>query len=187
MQGQPTPVLTAPLLVTFTGKKLDLFDPQAHLVDIRDIAHALANICRWGGHTAEFYSVAEHSILVSHVCSDPRWGLLHDATEAYLGDIVRPLKRFLPMYAQLEEAWTRSIATALGLPLSLPEDLKACDDTIALMEADQIMAPGAVRSQLGGQEDRMPPFILHAHKIRCFSPMSAEALFLARWEDIRHG
>lgn len=87
---------------TYTGKKFYLFSPKDDF-DIRDIAHALANQCRFNGHTSVFYSVAQHCVLIGryldHVGYDARYvmaGLLHDAGEAYLGDIVTPLKRLLP-------------------------------------------------------------------------------------------
>src|SRR4051812_6540197 len=80
---------------TISGKAFFPLDPRPADVDIQDIAHALAFQCRFGGHVKEFYSVAEHSVRVSLICAheDAKWGLLHDATEAYLSDIVRPVKR----------------------------------------------------------------------------------------------
>ena len=72
-------------LQTYTGKKFYPFDPREEEVDILDIAHALSQLCRFGGHTKEFYSVAEHCVLVSMCCPSEvkLLGLLHDAAEAY--------------------------------------------------------------------------------------------------------
>lgn len=80
--------------MTRTGKKFRPFNPRIEDIDIEDIAHALSNICRFNGHVNQFYSVAEHSILVSVLCPDELKlkGLLHDAAEAYLGDVPSPLK-----------------------------------------------------------------------------------------------
>jgi hypothetical protein len=172
----------APLLVTSTGRQIDLMDPQVRHVDIRDIAHGLSHICRWGGHTEAFYSVAEHSLLVSRICSDPLWGLLHDATEAYLGDIVRPLKARMPHYRALEGAWQRVIMEALGVPLVEPSDLDSCDLAVALLEAEELMPEGAVGSQLNGLVRRPLP---HQIRTRCHTPAYARALFLERWEEVR--
>ncbi|QDP54860.1 MAG: hypothetical protein Unbinned3891contig1000_58 [Prokaryotic dsDNA virus sp.] len=89
-------------ITTHTGKQFDLQDPNPALVDIEDIAWALSNLCRFVGHTPTFYSVAEHSALVASVLlektRDPVWamaGLLHDAHEAYMGDIPQPLKNLI--------------------------------------------------------------------------------------------
>lgn len=100
MPNEPTSIKT------FTGKRFDVTNPDPDQIDIKDIAHALSNQCRYGGHSRKFYSVAEHSIYVAMMCS---WntklcGLLHDASEAYLVDIPRPIKHslFLTGYRELE-------------------------------------------------------------------------------------
>lgn len=75
-------------------KLVNPFDLRIEEIDINDIAHHLSMICRWGGGTPGFYSVAEHSVRVAAKLPDKLklWGLLHDAAEAYLGDHVRPMK-----------------------------------------------------------------------------------------------
>lgn len=91
-------------MTTISGKKIVYDDLQPEMFDITDIAHALSNICRFGGHINKFYSVAQHSVMVSNMV--PKHlalaALLHDASEAYLSDIVRPAKRMLPQYKELE-------------------------------------------------------------------------------------
>lgn len=97
---------------TFTGKNFNIFDPQEGSVCIEDIAHALSMRCRFNGHCKRFYSVAEHSILMSRAYKiathsaimrevtecNRRGLLLHDITEAYLPDVVRPIKRHLQIW-----------------------------------------------------------------------------------------
>ena len=85
-----------PWIETYTGRKFFPLNPRARDLCIEDIAHALAMTCRYNGHCSEFYSVAQHSCIVSDLCEE-RWkmaGLMHDAAEAYLGDVVSPVKPF---------------------------------------------------------------------------------------------
>lgn len=85
----------SPWIQTYNGRQVHPFDPDPAQIDIHDIAHALANLCRFTGHTQQFYSVAQHSVLVAQQCPAEfaAWGLMHDAAEAYLNDIARPLKQ----------------------------------------------------------------------------------------------
>jgi hypothetical protein len=88
---------------TFTGKQFWPLDPRPDEVYIEDIAHALGNICRFNGHCLRFYSVAEHCFHVSHkvVPGLALMGLLHDAAEAYVCDVVRPVKPYLKEYKKI--------------------------------------------------------------------------------------
>lgn len=79
---------------TYTGKKFSYQNCEPRDVCIRDIARALSHICRFTGHTKQFYSVAQHSVYVSERCKNPFYGLMHDAVEAYIGDMNSPLKSF---------------------------------------------------------------------------------------------
>ena len=94
------------VIETFTGALFDPFNPDSELIRIEDIAHALSNLCRFAGHSTQFYSVAQHSIncykLVprEHALS----ALLHDATEAYMVDMPTPIKNRLPKYMEKEDA-----------------------------------------------------------------------------------
>lgn len=102
------------------------FDPSVgkiSQIDIDDIAHALSHICRYSGHCKEFYSVAEHSVLVSRIIrelwpedTNSIWaGLLHDATEAYVGDVTTPLKVLLPGFMKLEDNIAEDIAQRFNI------------------------------------------------------------------------
>lgn len=82
---------------TISGREISLLDPRPEQILIEDIAHSLSKLCRFNGHIDRFYSVADHSVFVSHICP-PEYalvGLLHDATEAYLGDMISPVKKLL--------------------------------------------------------------------------------------------
>lgn len=97
-------------ILTRSGRKFDLARPTADMVDPADIAHSLSMQCRFNGHTSRYYSVAQHSYLVADLvpAEDQLAGLLHDATEAYVGDLVRPLKEGMRTHAlQAALCWLR--------------------------------------------------------------------------------
>jgi hypothetical protein len=128
-------------IATVSGKCYYPTSPDPGELDIGDIAHALSNLCRYTGHTRRFYSVAEHSVLVSHIVPPELAyvGLMHDATEAYLGDIARPVKYLLPQYAELEEKNWRVIAQRFGLPLEIPEAVHKADSGICNAEMAELI------------------------------------------------
>ncbi len=130
---------------TYLGNQIDLLNPKPSQVDIKDIARGLAMTVRFGGHLEEFYSVAQHSIATANLLEslgDSRevqmYGLLHDAPEAYLGDVVRPLKRMLPSYKKLEKKMMKAVLKGLGLKLNLTEEqlmhVTAADDSMVVWE-----------------------------------------------------
>lgn len=125
-----------------SGYLFDLAEPEASVrhLGIVDVAHSLAHICRFNGHTREFYSVAQHSVLVSRLCP-ARYameGLLHDATEALLGDVASPLKAMLPDYKALEARVERAVLTRFGL-VHIPEDVKTADRLALVREQASLM------------------------------------------------
>lgn len=106
-------------ILTATGQRFDYTDPEGHVYSIQDIAHALSHQCRFLGHTSRFYSVSEHSRLVSALCQRAGHGvqselvaLLHDVAEAYIGDVPTPLKQMFPLYKNIED---KVLATAKSL------------------------------------------------------------------------
>ena len=112
--------------------------PHPDQIDIDDIAHSLSQQCRFLGHTDAFYSVSQHSVLVSQIvpAEDALCGLLHDAAEAYLCDLPAPIKRAPEMwfYRTAESLLTRAIAARFGLPPEMPESVKRADRIILATE-----------------------------------------------------
>jgi hypothetical protein len=167
-------------LMTASGLDFYPLAPDPADVRIEDIAHALSNICRYGGHVREFYSVAQHSVLVSRAMPPHLrlWGLLHDAAEAYVGDIPRPLKRHLAGYEAIEAGVMAAIVTALGLsPATMPPEVKLADNRIIADEARALMPE---RAQDWGEAG----FELGIHIIAWSPPIAREA-FMARYRTIR--
>lgn len=130
-----------PVIVTFTGKLFNCFAPTNHDICIEDIAHALSNQCRFGGHLPKFFSVAQHSILVSTIVAPEHRlaALLHDASEAYLIDVPRPVKLHLSNYKDIEDAIMLEIARKFGFKWPLHEEVKKADEIMLQREWDEIM------------------------------------------------
>jgi hypothetical protein len=135
-----------PYIETATGKKFHFLNPRSDEIDILDIAHSLSNQCRFTGHTIEFYSVAENSLLVSHLAGGDNktrlCGLLHDACEAYLTDVATPVKAFLSNYRALESVMWKAVAKKFGVPEQLPQVVKDADRLALLIEAKQLIPSG---------------------------------------------
>src|SRR5262249_32784791 len=136
---------------TFTGRQFWPLDPRAEELDIEDIAVALSRDCRYAGHCKRFFSVAEHCVLMTRVARgngynkrDQRTALLHDASEAYLRDIPRPLKRGLRGYREIESRLMEVIAARYEIDWPIPPHIKALDESICLDEREQNMAPPPV-------------------------------------------
>ena len=128
---------------TYSGKQLWLNAPMASDVHPVDVAHALSMLCRYGGHSASFYSVAEHCVLMSRAVpeEDALWALLHDATEAYLGDVVTPLKRMLHSYQRIEDDFMDVVMARFGLTGDMPDSVRDADARIVLDERAALMLP----------------------------------------------
>lgn len=131
---------------TFSGGQvwpLDLRPGEIHIVDI---AHSLSMQCRFNGHTSEFYSVAEHCCHVHDLLPAPlkRAGLLHDASEAYLCDLPRPLKKspgFGTLYQAVERELEATIAARFGFDFPYASAVHDADARLLATEAAQLMSP----------------------------------------------
>lgn len=133
--------ISGPVIQTHSGIYFDLLNPSPEDVRIEDIAHALSNLCRFGGHTRTFYSVAQHSCLVAALVPDPLklHALLHDAAEAYCGDMVSPLKMCIPGFSTIEKRIQAAICERFNLPLELPSEIKRADLVALATERRDLM------------------------------------------------
>jgi hypothetical protein len=127
---------------TFTGRAFWPLDPRPDEVEIADIAHALAHQCRYAGHCRRFYWVAEHSVLLARAVAPEHrlWALLHDAAEAYLVDLPRPVKRQVIGYATAEAAVMLAICARFNLPAEMPLEVHEADGRMLHDESAQNMA-----------------------------------------------
>jgi len=128
-------------ILTYTGRRFDLLEPTAAMVSPQDLAHALARLCRFNGHCVTHYSVAQHSCFVADLvpAGDQLAALLHDATEAYVGDMVRPLKDLLPEYREIEHRIWLAICERFLLDPILPASVKRADLVALATERRDLM------------------------------------------------
>ena len=126
---------------TYSGKKFWPLDPRADEIDIEDIAHALSMLCRYGGHSHKFYSVAEHCCHIHDALPDEfkAWGLLNDDSEDYTVDVPRPIKPHLPGYKEIERRVMQAVCESFGLDDGEPWIVKEYDRRILGDEQRQIM------------------------------------------------
>lgn len=131
---------------TSTGKYIDFTNINPDDICIEDIAHALSMQCRFGGHLPKFYSVAQHSVLCSHLVSEQYQleALMHDASEAYMLDIPKPLKNLLPDYEALEEQMMEVISKKFGTAHPLSKDVKVVDALMLRVEFKSVMLRGNI-------------------------------------------
>ena len=169
-----------PTIMLHSGAWFDFCAPGESAFTIEDIAHGLANICRYSGQCSNFYSVAEHSLLVSEVAKGFEFeALLHDAAEAFLGDITRPLKQMLPEYKRIENEVENAILERFGVPVPLPTEVKEADLRVLAAEQRQIMPKGTDGWVRGRKV--VPADVV----VRHFPPGEAKRIFLARFEALR--
>lgn len=177
---------------TSQGNKFFPSEPHKTTFDIKDIAHALSNLCRFGGHTKRFYSVAQHSLLVADIVKSwggspdaELWALMHDSTEAYMIDLPTPIKATMPIYAEREHELMALITNSFDLPnhgehTQLPSIVKLADAVALVTEARQLMRDG-----LKDWSERQQRIASHPIRIVSLIPAEAKRAFLARYKLIQ--
>lgn len=168
---------------TFLDGQFWPLDPRASEVYIEDIAHALSMQTRFAGHCKRFYSVAQHSVLVSENVPDEDafWGLMHDASEAYLQDVISPLKRsgIMDGYRAVEQKVMAAIADRFVLALPEPDSVRIADKRMLATEKRDIRGPAPAQ---WNADHLAPPFDF---KIVPWSQREAEWVFLSRFAELR--
>jgi hypothetical protein len=168
---------------TAGGRAYWPLDPRADEVFIDDIAHALGMLCRYGGHCLDFYSVAEHSVHVSHLVPTEHAlvALMHDATEAYCCDVPRPLKKGLANYAEIEQLNWLAICDAFAMDPALPECVHEADVAICYAERAALLLPSPRDDWGMGMKSTMD-----VSRVRIFGHMPGRAskLFMNRFHEL---
>jgi len=169
---------------TFSGKAFFPLDPRAEEVDIYDIAHHLSMMVRWTGAVREFYSVAEHSVRVSLACAseDAMWGLLHDAPEAYISDLHRPLKHdpAMKVYREIEDRVMMEVCNAFHLqPYTKPKSVQIADGILLVTEHRDLM--GMAPKVDGFDLPKLQPLL---DRIVPWTQEEAKSAFLARYRQL---
>lgn len=177
-------------IITYTGLKFYHLNPQPDMVTVEDIAHALSNIGRWTGHTRFHYSVAQHSVYASYICP-PEFAfdtLMHDSSEAYLGDLNRPLKHFTPAgpaYLEIEAKVEEVIFKKFGVRFPLPAAVKEADTKMLYTEKAQLMnvtEATQYEARKWGTDETQADI-----QIERWTPRRAEKMFLKRFAELYKG
>jgi len=172
-----------PTILTIDGEYFDFIDPASSTFSISTIAHGLSHICRFGGQSKVFYSVAQHSVLVSHIVPPEHAfaGLMHDAAEAFIGDIPKPLKRLLPDYGVIEDRVEAAVFARFGLDPNLPPDIKRADLIALCTEQRDLMVRKSSDTHIWTSIEGVEPL---AGRIMPVSPAAAKLAFLSRYAEL---
>lgn len=172
-------VAKGPTITLASGRLFDFLDPHGSDFDIEDIAHGLAHVCRYAGQCHGFYSVAEHSMLVADIASEFAYeALLHDAAEAFIGDVTRPFKQLLPEYRRIEAVVEDAIAERFGFDRRYKAAVKEADLRVLAAEQAQVMAPGC--ADWAADANIEPANV----RVRNLDPATAKREFLQRHEEL---
>lgn len=165
-------------ILTHTGKHFDFLDMRSDMINIIDIAHALSNLCRFTGMTERFYSVAEHSVYCSRIVPSEFAfdALMHDAAEAYIGDVSAPLKSLLPDYREIEVKLEALLERIYNFR-HMPNEVREADIVMLVTEQIQLMNKDDDWIYTG---ETKPANII----IEGWRPLQAEMEFLRRFNDL---
>jgi hypothetical protein len=168
-----------------SGAIVDLINPLRSTVNINDIARALSNTCRFNGHTSGFYSVAQHCVIVSAMLREQSaetqmWGLLHDAHEAYIGDITAPVQTALGLhvsraFSEIRGRFDTIIRQMAGVVSPDYEAVATADIQLLLVEKRDILERPDVEWSI---PDTWPAAPDDFHLCRLLTPLEVEPLFL---------
>lgn len=184
----PKPIVDdgSPYIELVTGCRFYLNNP---LWDIGAIAHSLSLQCRFTGQCRKFYSVAEHSVLVSRIVEDlglgdPMEGLMHDAVESVLADVVGPAKQLLEDYKLLDAALDSSMRKAFALPEAMTEGVRRADQLALLIEAKALMPSKGAQGYVDDPQIHAEANKL-TYQVQCWTSDNAKEKFMTRMSDIR--
>jgi hypothetical protein len=169
-----------PTIMLQSGAYFDLLDPAGSVFTIEDIAHGLSMTCRFAGQCREFYSVAEHSWHTSFLVPKElaMEALMHDAAEAFIGDVTRPLKSLLPEYKAIERSIEAEVAAQFSLSDIDHPAIKRAD--LLMLHAEQaVMMPD--HSDKWATDPGEPPLAIN---FRNWSPQRAKEAFLDRFHAV---
>ena len=175
-----------PWIELITGGRFYYAKP---VYDIGAIAHSLSMQCRFTGHCRKFYSVAEHSVLVSRIMEDqglgdPMEGLLHDAVESVLSDVARPAKILLKDYKALDRALDIAMRKQFVLPETMSEGCMKADGIALLIEAKELM-PNKGENFTGMSDEVVLAAKKATYIVAAWTPENARERFMTRMHDIR--
>ena len=167
-------------ILTRSGRHPDFLDPHPGEIEIFDIAVALSRECRFSGQTRRAYSVAQHSVLASRIVPEAfaREALLHDATEAYLRDLSRPLKHLVPEYLRIERRLDRVIRQKFGLPAEKSDPVDLADRILLATEKRDLMPEDSCDWPILEGVEPLPDRIDPCSSVR------ARTMFLRRFEEL---
>ena len=178
---QNKPGVVGATIVTASGLYFDFLDPRPEQIEIHDIAHALSLTCRFGGQSLAFYSVAQHSVLVSRLVPDEHKfaALMHDAAEAYTGDMVGPLKQLVPGFKEIEKRCETAIFERFGIQTPLHPSIKHADLRMLRTEQRDLTAAS------GDNWSNLAQFEPTVEKIVPLRPSQAYQYFMDAFESLK--